>query len=388
MRAPVVRRVAVAGVLAVLVAAVLALVATRPGSAPGSTSSAGANGTPSATDPSPTLRQLTADEAGRAFLADYVDPDGRVVRRDQGDDTVSEGQAYAMLVAAAVGDRATFGSVWSWTQANLLRPDGTLSWRWADGAVVDTESASDADLDAARSLVVAGDRFDDQALTDAGTTLGTAILDTETVQTKLGRVLTAGTWATSEPYAYNPSYASPAAYAVLARASSDQRWSELEKGSRAATTRVLASTDLPPDWAQVHADGRVDPMPGAAGRGNDGVRYGYDATRLPLRYAESCTADDRALAARLAPALGRFGGSPAARDLGGQPLTSDSSVVAVAAEAAVAATTGEPEAADAALVRTDHLQQQGPTYYGGAWNALARLLLTDPGLGGCPPLAR
>ncbi|SDU83393.1 endoglucanase [Microlunatus sagamiharensis] len=387
MRAPVVRRVAVVGVLAVLVAAVLALVSTRPGPEPGS-SAAGASGAPGTPDPSPTLRQLTAEEAGQAFLSGYVDPDGRVVRRDQGGDTVSEGQAYAMLVAAAVGDRTTFTSVWSWTRANLLRPDGTLSWRWADGAVVDPESASDADLDAARALVVAGDRFDDPSLTDAGTTLGTAILDAETVETKLGRVLTAGTWATAEPYAYNPSYASPAAYDVLAKASDDQRWAELEEGSRAATTRVLAATDLPPDWAQVHADGRVDPMPGAAGRGNDGVRYGYDATRLPLRYAESCSAEDQALAARLAPALGRFGGSPAARDLGGQPLTADSSVVAVAAEAAVAASTGDQASADAALVRADHLQQQVPTYYGGAWDALGRMLLTDPVLGGCPPLAR
>lgn len=41
--------------------------------------------------------------ASEAFLKRYVDPDGRVVRRDRGGDTVSEGQAYAMLVAVATG---------------------------------------------------------------------------------------------------------------------------------------------------------------------------------------------------------------------------------------------------------------------------------------------
>ena len=85
-----------------------------------------------------------------AFLRDYVEPDGRVVRRDQDGDTVSEGQAYAMLVAVGSGDDASFRRVWGWTRQHLVRPDGTLSWRWADGAVVDASSAADADLDAAR----------------------------------------------------------------------------------------------------------------------------------------------------------------------------------------------------------------------------------------------
>ena len=32
------------------------------------------------------------------FLDEYVEPDGRVVRRDEGGDVVSEGQAYGMLI--------------------------------------------------------------------------------------------------------------------------------------------------------------------------------------------------------------------------------------------------------------------------------------------------
>ncbi len=321
-----------------------------------------------------------------AFLQRYVDPDGRVVRRDQAGDTVSEGQAYAMLVAVGSGDGATLRRVWSWTKEHLTRPDGTLSWRWADGKVVDPSSASDADLDAARALVLAGQTLGDVDLLADGLRLGQAVLDVETVETSAGRVLTAGSWATAEPWAFNPSYASPVAYAVLGKASGDSRWTELEAGNLAVTTRLLATVDLPPDWAQIHADGRVDPMPGAAGHGGQGVRYGYDATRLPLRLAESCSPDDRALAARLVAPLEQSPGSAAERDLGGRPLTTDRSVVGLAGEAAALAASGDLAGARDRLAEAVPLQAQNPTYYGGAWAALGPAFLTSTVLGGCAPL--
>ena len=105
------------------------------------------------------MREDTARIAGQKFLDEYVEPDGRVVRRDEGGDVVSEGQAYGMLIAVAVGDETRFRSIWKWTKTNLRRADGLLAWRWADNTVTDVNSAADADLDAARSLVLAGRRF-------------------------------------------------------------------------------------------------------------------------------------------------------------------------------------------------------------------------------------
>jgi endoglucanase len=330
------------------------------------------------------LRTYTAAEAGRAFLDGYVDGDGQVVRLDQGGDTVSEGQAYAMLVAVGLGDAKTFARVWNWTRENLQRPDGLLSWRWEDGGVVDASSASDADLDAARALVLAGEQFERPGYTAAGLGLGRAVLDLETVQTAAGRILTAGQWAMTEPYAYNPSYASPGATAVLAAASGDPRWAELDEGSRAVTATLVSQAPLPPDWAQVRADGTVEAMPGAMGQGQS-VRYGYDATRTPIRFAESCDPADRALAAAVVEPLER-GGDSAELDLGGSPVAPGESVVAATGQAAAVAAAGDTSRAVEELVDADHLAQSVPSYYGAAWAALGRLLLTDDVLGGCPPV--
>ena len=83
--------------------------------------------------------------------------------------------------------------------------------------MADASSASDADLDAARALVTAGQAFEDAELTAAGIRFGQAILDVETVVTPLGRILVAGNWARKAPYAYNPSYSSPVAFDLLHR---------------------------------------------------------------------------------------------------------------------------------------------------------------------------
>jgi len=362
---------------ALVVALGIALVAVRPwsDSAPRAGEESSATSSP-APDVDRTTAQLRSD-----FLEDYV-RDGRVVRTDQGGDTVSEGQAYGLLIAYANDDRKTFGQIWSWTQRHLLTDDDLLAWRWTpDEGVADEQSASDADLDAARALVLAGQRWDDDRWTAAGTAMASAILDHETAQTDLGTILLPGPWADSEPYRYNASYASPAAFRVLERATGDRRWKELEQGSTAATTAVLAASDLPSDWSQVHADGSVDPMPAAGDQGS--VVYGWEAMRLPLRYAEACSANDRALAGSIAPTLRRSTQLAAQLDLGGTAVTGDTSGLAYAARAAAEHAAGSSSAATADLRRADRTAATTPTYYGDAWAALGATMLTSDVLGGC-----
>jgi len=362
---------------ALVVAVGVALVAVRPWGEP--SQQAGSASTPTssaAPDAARSPEQLRTD-----FLDRYV-RDGRVVRTDQGGDTVSEGQAYGLLIAYANGDRRTFDAIWSWTKRHLLTDDDLLAWRWTpDEGVADGQSASDADLDAARALVLAGSAWDEPRYTAAGKTVAAAILEHETATTDLGTILLPGPWADSEPYRYDASYASPAAFSVLAKATGDDRWTALASGSRAVTKAVLDESALPSDWSQVHADGTVDPMPATGGDGR--VLYGYDAMRMPLRYAEACGAADRSLAGSIAPTLRRSTQLAAQLDLGGTAVTGDTSALAYAARAAAEQAAGQTSAATADLRRADRTAATTPTYYGDAWAALGATMLTSDVLGGC-----
>lgn len=325
-----------------------------------------------------------APTAADTFLETYVE-DGRVVRTDQGGDTVSEGQAYGLLLAVASDDESSFDEIWDWTTANIQRDDLLLAWRWEGGSIVDDQPASDADLDAARALVLAGDAFGRDDLREDGIALGDALLDEMTASTDLGRILLPGPWASASPHAYNPSYSSPAAYAVLSEASGDARWDELAAGSRAATEALLDANPLPTNWATVTEDGAVAIAGSASGDGEPG--YGYDATRLTIRYAESCDPADSAVAARIASALPDDALLPAELDSGGGPTTDGQHPVAYAARAAAYAADGQDGAARDDLERMSETAVTTPTYYGDAWNALAAAMLTGDVLGGCTPLS-
>jgi endoglucanase len=329
-----------------------------------------------------------AHTAAEHFMTRYVERDGRVVRRDQGGDTVSEGQAYGMLLAVALDNQARFASVWGWTRAHLQRRDGTLAYRWAGGRIVDQQAAADADLDAARALVLAGRRFGNGSYTRAGTALGRAVLDHETADVAGAPVLVAGAWART-PSIVNPSYFSPRAYADLDHARSDSRWPALAATSRS----LLASTigkgrELPPDWARVPealsaqgitAQGIAAPAASAALAPG---RSALDAARAAVRTAESCVPADRRLAAALWPLYRRAPGRSAyATD--GRPLTSQRHAASFVAAAAAARAARHPAAGDRLLDRAEATDRAHPTYYGAAWAALGRVLLTSSALGAC-----
>jgi endoglucanase len=133
----------------------------------------------------------------RAFLTMYVSPSGRVVRRDQGDTTVSEGQAYALLLAEAAGEPATFARVWSWTRTHLLAPSGELaSMTNAEGVVTNPTPASDADVLSAWALSRAtGPRA--SSYHAQARRMAAAILANETVSPRGRLLLAAGPWAGS-----------------------------------------------------------------------------------------------------------------------------------------------------------------------------------------------
>jgi endoglucanase len=325
-----------------------------------------------------------AGSAAESFLSRYVEPEGRVVRIDQGGDTVSEGQAYAMLLAAAEGDAGTFARVWRWTRANLEQPNGLLAWHWEDGHVTDPSSAADADLDAAWALLIASRRFDQGGYRVAALRLGAAILDHETVGIEGRAVLVAGDWAQSVPAQVDPSYFTPAAFVALGRASGDPRWGQLSSTGREILAQLTdRPSGLPPDWAAVEADGRAR---ATAPPGEEGEAvFGYDAVRVPLWQAGSCEAPDRGLGARSAPFLAEaLAGSPAAvYNLDGEPRGGPAGAPTFVAAAAASAAAGDEAEAQESLARAEAADEAAATYYGEALVALARVSLPPEGVLGC-----
>ena len=321
------------------------------------------------------------------FFVGYLQPDGRVARRDQGGDTVSEGQAYGMALAAASGDRGRFDLIWSWTRLHLLRPDGLLSWHWSNGTVVDPSPATDADLFAAGALARAGATFGDPKYTTTAKTMSSAILRSETMVLGSRRVLFAGPWAIPQRI-INPSYFAVAIMSTLWLTTGDHRWADVAAASREHLTTLTANgVHLPPDWATVAADGG-SPRPGSAPSGET-PRYGYDAARVLPQFAVDCRAAGQQVAARAWPFLkSQSTGTvlPAAvYTLEGRRISAGSHPVALVAAAGAAAAAGDYAAKAQLLDRASAVDVQNPTYYGAAWVALGRTWLDTSKLGGCRP---
>jgi hypothetical protein len=342
----------------------------------------------------PSLSQK-AHDAAKSFFSRYVESDGRVSRTDQGGDTVSEGQAYAMLLAVALDDRSRFDRVWHWTEDNLQRDDGLLAYHWSNGHVDSDEPATDADLDAARALVLAGKRFESDDDTRAGVHMDEAILSGETSQVSGLPVLAAGPWARSSGPIVDPSYFSPRAYADLSSAHHDARWDDLAGTSRSIVT-ALSGSGLPPDWARVdalvptngQASAQAQPIAAPSGAasspsGSSGPTSGLDALRVAMRSAESCVPADRRIAAHLWLLYRRHPGA-ATYSLDGKPIGAQSHAASYVAAAAAAKAAGEDKAAEQMLDRAQDADSSQPTYYGAAWVALGRVMLTSSALGACP----
>lgn len=335
---------------------------------------AGCGGTSSSPSSVATPRDR-AVAAARHFLDRYVTPDGRVVRIDQGGDTVGEGQAYGMLLAAAIGDSRRFDSIWGWTKDNLRRPDGLISFLWRDGRVQDPEAASDADLDASRALLVGACRFHRPALRQEALALGKAIMRVEVTSFQGALVLTAGPWAVTAPVTLNPSYFSPATFAALQAASGDDRWGSLAASSRSITSTLMrAPSRLPPDWARLEGE---KPVPiGSPSNPQTPARFGFDAARTLVRMAEDPAG--RRIVARAWPVFAGRNPTklPIVHALSGRAIGDTLSPVVLVAAAGAADAAGHMAARDGLLDSAEALDRRLPTYYGAAWAALGRIMLT------------
>ncbi|TLU87516.1 MAG: endoglucanase [Chlorobium sp.] len=218
--------------------------------------------------------------------------DGRVIRPQNHNDTVSEGQAYGMLRAVLMNDQITFDKCLSWTETVLSRKashgDRLLAWHFEHGTVSDTTAASDADIDYAYSLILAYRKWHDARYLQLASEVLQSVLDQETMV--INGKLYFLPWPKKEPgkeelVAQNLSYYAPSHFKLFYEVTGDKRWLELADTTYDLLIRLLSPPgelkegSLVPDWIALDQTGKIRDLPGKP------VIYGWDAVRVPLRIA-------------------------------------------------------------------------------------------------------
>lgn len=326
-----------------------------------------------------------ARRAAADFLTAYARPDGQVTRPTQGNDTVSEGQAYSLLLAEVAGRPATFGRIWLWTREHLQLPDGLFAYHAnAAGHLLSREPASDADLLIAWALL----RYQGPGAAanhKAGRRVADAVLAHEVTTGPGGTpVLAAGPWATGRPASLDPSYWSLPALYALAHLTGNRQWLRIASGAVTLAGRLTSDgRALPPDWAKLTAAGGLAPEPAPNGTQSQ-PEYGLDAQRTVDWFAGACNPRARSLAARWWQLL-RPGDRAQAQalQLDGAILAPAPAPLPLVAAAAGAQAAGQPATAQRLLERAAAEQRRDPTYYGGAWVALGTALLSGALAGPC-----
>jgi endoglucanase len=227
-----------------------------------------------------------------AYSGRFIDRQGRVIDPQGGGRTTSEGQAYALFFALADNDRATFDSVLTWTQANLANGDLNThlpSWLWGkspggEWKALDANSAADADIWMAYTLVEAGRLWETPAYTNTGRQMMAQIARTEVTDLPgFGTVLLPG--ATGFQHGristVNPSYMPLFLFQRLAQVDPSGPW---ERIAQAIPNMLRESSrhGFAMDWVDyIPGDGFYPSTPNP---GKDGAPSGgsYDAIRVYL----------------------------------------------------------------------------------------------------------
>ncbi len=226
----------------------------------------------------------------KLYKKNFILPDGRVQRPEHDFDTVSEGQAYAMVFSAFMNDKKTFDLIYDWTEKRLSRKNKTgdrlLAWHWKEGSVTDWMPASDADGDYAFALLLASYRWKEKNYEEKALQVANDLLRLETVRGIDNRLfLLPGLWG-NEKNGYlvqNPSYYSPAAFHMFYEITKDSQWLDLiETGYWILNQSGLGLGELKgcgliPDWCAVDSNGKILL---AEGKSSD---YGWEAIRIPMR---------------------------------------------------------------------------------------------------------
>ena len=219
----------------------------------------------------------------KSYVAGFMDNQVRVIDHDAGDRTTSEGQAYGMFFALVANDRSHFDGLLRWTEQNLAAGDLSANlpaWLWGHSAnnqwgVLDKNSAADADIWMAYTLLEAGKAWNEPRYTKIGSGLAHRIAAEEVVEVPgLGTIVAPGPtgFQHGASYRLNASYVPLQLILRLEQLIPDSPW-----GKVAATVPTLVSDSAPrgfvSDWTEFKTGAGLQAVPTIGS---------YDAIRVYL----------------------------------------------------------------------------------------------------------
>ena len=174
----------------------------------------------------------------KGYTAAFMDNQVRVIDHDAGDRTTSEGQAYAMFFALIANDRSRFDGLLHWTETNLASGDLAThlpAWLWGRDknnkwGVLDSNSASDADVWMVYTLLEAGRAWKEPRYTSLGIALAKRIAGEEVTQIPgFGTALLPGAkgFHNGDVYRLNASYLPLQLFVRLGRQIPDGPWQQI-----------------------------------------------------------------------------------------------------------------------------------------------------------------
>ena len=221
------------------------------------------------------------------FRSRHVSATGRVIDNANGDISHSEGQGFALLLAEAAGDYASFSKIKAWTDYTLgIRDDALFAWRflpYRSRQVPDLNNATDGDILIAWALLRASRRWQKPILAQqAKRILDDIETHCVTQSSSFGPILLPGAsgFETDKTVVVNPSYYVFPAFEAFSEATGHDIWRTLTSAGLSLLDRALfGGLQLPPDWVEIV---RGDTLRLAA---DYPPHYGWNAIRVPLYLA-------------------------------------------------------------------------------------------------------
>ncbi len=203
----------------------------------------------------------------------------KIIRPENGNDTVSEGIGYGMLMGVFMNDQPMFDTLWSYAKSHN-DGRGLMTWCIPGGAnsCSGGNSATDGDEDMAYALLMASKQWPSKAsyASDA-TSLINAIMQYEVEVSS--NVLKPGD-AFGGAGEMNPSYLAPSYYRAFAKATGNSKWMDVLTASYGIISKASGQYGLVPNWASSSGSGVAGPVSDGSG-----PNFGYDACRTPFRVA-------------------------------------------------------------------------------------------------------